>query len=391
MSFSNEFNTQHYTEPSRADSAAHDQIMQKVHAIQNNTNTIKTAVLAAHQSRQSTQRIVLGMGELHGDGLHIIQQIDILKALQESGLYCATALEWPPNNINLHIDEFFKHETTDTLGLKIMLEARENRPLRNRLSADTTPIRTANAKLSRTLLHEFMDKSHIPVFCSDAPRDWDLFIRNERKVQHLLTSDHKVIEAIREARDILDLPHSNGSVAPIVSLKQLGMLVRNIYTKNATEAFLQEHPELDVILVEAGRAHITGNEALMPEPSPYDHNISSLFAHSSNHLFIGAPLYMSEEDKIQNTPVQALQNPQILTLDHLGKSPFNTHSSSISNLQETEHIQNLSPYFSFISDTLCAQSPLELLEVRSETLKTDLLDLRYKNGFIRSCPIKAQL
>ena len=361
-----------------------DHIARKVQAIKNNTNAIVNAIFSSRKYTNFNQKIVLGVGELHENGLHVIQQIDILKELKENGLNCATALEWPSNNIDLHIEEMLTSNKANQNTLKAMMEAKENNSLRNRLSADTEPIRTANARLSRALLHEFMDNHHIPVFCTDAPRDWDLYISAERKAQHLLASDSKVMEAINEAIRILNPQDGNSRLLPMASLNQLGMLARNIYTMNEIETILQEYPEIDVILIEAGRAHITGNDTLKPEPSPYENSLANLFERDSNHFFVGAPLYNSQEDKSQNTPSQASINSQILSLDYLNKSSFNTRSSNVSDLNEAAHMQSLSPYFPFIDETLCGRSPLELHNQRKETLSNSVRNLRHNNQFSRT-------
>lgn len=385
MSFSNDFNGQQQMQPcvnvNGAASDAQASVKQKVQTIESNTNAITNAVLAQRQFGGSN-KIMLGMGELHENGLHVIQQLSVLDALQKNGLNCATALEWPANNIDLHIEEIFKPETTDKAGLIGMLGAEDNTFLRNNLSADTTPIRSANARLSRALLHEFMDDHHIPAFCTDAPRDWDLFIQNQRKFQHLHTDDPKVADAVNEAMGLLNLSDDHTSVPPIDSLRQLGMLARNIYIINEAESILQEHPEIDVVLIEAGRAHVTGNDTLKPEPSPYEHSMSSLAAGRSRHAFIGAPLYSSQEEKTQNTSPQALNDPQILSLDYLEKAAFNTNSSKNADLKEAEHIQSLSPYLPFIDETLRGRSPADLHAERKEALRNDLRDLRDNNGFV---------
>lgn len=390
MSFSNEFNGQKSAPlpvsgntPIAQDD---DQASLKAQAIINNATTITNSVLAQRQTALPGQKVILGMGELHENGLHVLQQIAILDSLKKSGLNCATALEWPSNNIDLHIEEIFKAETTDKTGLIEMLEADDNSSLRNRLSADTTPIRSANARLSRALLHEFMDDNLIPAFCTDAPRDWELFIENQRKAQHLLTDDPRVADAVDEAMRILNLPNDHRTVPPVDSLKQLGMLARNIYITNEADRILQEHPEIDVVLIEAGRAHITGNDLLKPESSPYEHGMSNLVSQRSHHSFIGAPLYSSQEDKAKNTPPYALTDQQILDLDYLDKSPFNTNSSKVSDLKEADNIQSLSPHFPFIDDTLRGRTPTALYEERKATLSSDLRDLRDNNGFTLTKP-----
>lgn len=390
MNFSNDFNGRQQTQPSvkgkGAVSDADARIDGMVQAIEENTKNVTNAVMERRQHTGSGPKVMLGMGELHEDGLHVMQQISILDALQKAGLYCATALEWPANNIDLHIEEIFKLETTDKSALIGMLEAEENSELRNSLSADTTPIRSANARLTRTLLHEFMDNRNIPAFCTDAPRDWDLFIQNQRKSQHLHVDDPKVSEAVKEAMGLLNLPDDPTSVPPIDSLRQLGMLARNIYIINEAERILKEHPEIDVVLIEAGRAHVTGNDTLKPEPSPYEHSMSSLAAKRSEHVFVGAPLYSSQADRAKNTSPQALVDPQILSLDYLEKTPFNTNSTKTSDLYEARQVQALAAYFPFIDKTLSGRTPLELYDDRKEALKNDLRDLRDNNGFMLAAP-----
>ena len=267
-----------------------------------------------------------------------------------------------------------------------MLEAEDNKSLRNSLSADTTPIRSANARLSRALLHEFMDDRHIPSFCTDAPRDWDLFIQNQRKFQHLHIDDPKVAEAVNEAFGLLNISNDAAFTSPVDSLRQLGMLARNIYIMNEADRILHENNEIDVVLIEAGRAHVTGNDTLKPEASPYEHSMSSLATKHSGHAFIGAPLYASQDDKMQNTSPQALTDPKIIELSYLEKAPFNTTSSKTSDLKEAEKIKKLSAYFPFISETLRGRSPKDLYEERRDELKKDLRDLRDNNGFTLTAP-----
>ena len=385
MSFSNDFKGLQQTQPAvKGTDAVSDvdaRIDGMVQAIEANTKNVANAVLARKQHGGPGPKVMLGVGELHGDGLHVMQQISILDALQKGGLYCATALEWPANNIDLHIEEIFKPETTDKAGLIGMLGAEGNRELRNSLSADTTPIRSANARLTRALLHEFMDDRNIPAFCTDAPRDWDLFIQNQRKFQHLHIDDPKVAEAVKEAKGLLNFADDPSSVQPIDSLRQLGMLARNIYIINEADRILREQPEIDVVLIEAGRAHVTGNDTLKPEPSPYEHSMSNLVATRSEHVFVGAPLYSSHVDRANNTSPQALEDPQILVLDYLEKTPFNTNSSKASDLNEAVQIQALAAYFPFIGETLGGRTPLELYDERKEALKNDLRDLRDNFGF----------
>lgn len=390
MSFSNDFNGQQQTQTSVKGnvvvSDADARIEGMAQAIKENTKNVTNTVIKRKKHGSSGPKVMLGMGELHEDGLHVMQQISILDALQKSGLYCATALEWPANNIDLHIEEIFKPETTDKAGLIRMLGAEENTKLRNSLSADTTPIRSANARLSRALLHEFMGNRNIPAFCTDAPRNWDLFIKNQRKFQHLHLEDPKVAEAVKEAMGLLNLSDDPTSVLPIDSLRQLGMLARNIYIINEANRILDEYPEIDVVLIEAGRAHVTGNDTLKPEPSPYEHSMSSLVAKRSEHVFVGAPLYSSHFDREKNTSPQALVDPQILSLDYLVKTPFNTNSSKTSDFNEARHMQALGAYFPFIGETLGGRTPLELYEERKEALKNDLRDLRDNNGFMLTAP-----
>lgn len=385
MSFSNDFNGQQQAQSLASPTVSVEQSSslpeQKAQAIQNNTDIITNTILSQRQFARQGQKVILGMGELHENGLHVIQQLSIIDTLKKNGLNGAIALEWPANNIDLHIEEIFKPETTDKAGFIDMLDAPKNRSLRNRLSADTTPIRSSNARLTRALLHEYMDDNDIDAFCTDTPRDWDLFIENERKSQHLLTEDPNVAAAVNEAMAMLNMSGDAQSVPPVDSLKQLGMLARNIYITNQAEKILEENPEIDVILIEAGRAHITGNDILKPEPSPYGHSMTSLAATHSEHIFIGAPIYTSQEDKAKNTPPQALADPLILNLGFIEKSPFNTNSSKTSDLKEAENLQSLSPYFSFIGDTLRGRAPAALHQERKQALVDELRDLRDDNGF----------
>lgn len=357
---------------------------EEVQSLRKNTDIITRGIRERLANLRPGQKIVVCVGELHENGHHVALQTNVIHELTESGINVALALEWPPNNIDLHSDEIFKPETTDKEGIKAMLAAPWNEALRDRLSADTTPIRTGNARISRALLHQYLDNHDIPTFCTDAPRDWDLYLKNERSRQDLLTSDPKVAKAIEQASEVLRefglTPQTEG---PIDSLGQMGMLTRNMYMFNRTEEIFEDNPEIQVLFIEAGRAHVTGNHALIPERSWYEHSLNAIFSKRSGHIFIGAPLYKSEQDKLDNTPVQALRDPHTLHLEYTDATGFSSIRDPEADDREVAMIQRLAPHFSYIDETLEGRTPKELLEARSEDLRLTLKDLRDRNGFLR--------
>ena len=118
-------------------------------SLRRNTDIITQGIHKRLLGLQPGQKIVVCLGELHENGHHVALQTSVLHDLTESGVSVALALEWPPNNIDLHSDEIFKPETTNKEGMKALLQAPWNEALRDKLSADTTPIRTGNARISR--------------------------------------------------------------------------------------------------------------------------------------------------------------------------------------------------------------------------------------------------
>lgn len=358
-----------------------------VQSLRKNTEIITQGIHSRLPQLQPGQKIVVCVGELHANGHHVALQTNVIHELAQSRVNVALALEWPPNNIDLHADEIFKPETTDKAGIKAMLAAPWNETLRDRLSADTTPIRTGNARISRALLHQYLDNQGIPVFCTDAPRDWKLYIENNRTRQDLLVSDPKVAQAIEEAAGILEefgiIPQTEG---PIDSLGQMGMLTRNMYMFKRTEEIFWNNPDLQVLFIEAGRAHVTGNHALIPERSWYEHSLNAIFTSRSQHIFVAAPLYKSEEDKLDTTPVQALMDPHMLHLEYTDAKGFSSITDSEADANEASMIESLAPYFSYVGETLQGRTPQELFNARSESLRLTLRNLRDNNGFLLAAP-----
>lgn len=356
---------------------------EEVKSLKKNTDIITQGIHERLARLKPGQKIVVCVGELHENGHHVALQTNVIHDLTESGVNVALALEWPPNNIDLHSDEIFKPETTDKEGIKAMLAAPWNAALRDKLSADTTPIRTGNARISRALLHQYLDNHDIPTFCTDAPRDWELYLENNRSRQDLLTSDPGVARAIEQASEILRqfgiTPQTEG---PINSLGQMGMLTRNMYMFNKAEEIFEENPDIQVLFIEAGRAHVTGNHALIPERSWYEHSLNAIFASRSQHIFMGAPLYKSEKDKLDSTPVQALEDPHTLHLEYTDATGFSSIVDSDADDREVALIQSLAPHFPYIGETLEGRTPKELYEARSEDLRLTLKDLRDRNGFL---------
>ena len=359
-------------------------------SLRRNTDIITQGIHKRLLGLQPGQKIVVCLGELHENGHHVALQTSVLHDLTESGVSVALALEWPPNNIDLHSDEIFKPETTDKEGMKALLQAPWNGALRDKLSADTTPIRTGNARISRALLHQYLDNHNIPVFCTDAPRDWALYLQNNRSRQDLLTSDPEVAKAIEAAAEKLRefgyVPQTEG---PIDSLGQMGMLTRNMYMFERAEGILHDNPDIQVLFIEAGRAHVTGNHALIPERSWYEHSLNAIFDRRSPHLFIGAPLYKSEKDKLDSTPVQALTDPHTLHLVYTDASGFSSITDQTADEREVALIESLAPYFPYIDETLDGQTPKALFDARAEKLRLALRDLRDNNGLLLTAPENA--
>ncbi len=358
-----------------------------VESLKKNTDIITQGIVDRLGLLRRGQKIVVCVGELHENGHHVALQTNVIHELTQRGVKVALALEWPPNNIDLHVDEIFKPETTNKAGVKALLQAPWNASLRDKLSADTTPVRTGNARINRALLHQYLDNHNIPVHCADAPRDWKLYLENNRSRQDLLTSDPKVAEAIEEASEILrEFGITPPTEGPIDSLGQMGMLTRNMYMFNRTEEIFEENPDVEVLFIEAGRAHVTGNHALIPERSWYEHSLNAIFAARSQHVFMGAPLYKSEQDKLDNTPVQALNDPHTLHLEYTDATGFSSIRDPEADDREVALIQSLAPHFSYISETLEGRTPKEMYEARAEELRLTLRQLRDNNGLLLTAP-----
>lgn len=356
-------------------------------SLKKNTEIVTKGIKDRLSTLPPNQKIVVCLGELHENGHHVALQTSVIHELKGAGVNVALALEWPPNNIDLHSDEIFKPETTDKEGIKAFLRAPWNAALRDKLSADTTPVRTGNARISRSLLHQYMDIHNVPVFCADAPRDWNLYLENNRTRQDLMISDDGVAKAMEGASQVLRefgiVPQTDG---PIDSLGQMGMLTRNMYMFGKSEEIFLNNPELEVLFIEAGRAHVTGNHALIPERSWFEHSLSAIFAARSPHIFMGAPLYKSEQDKLDSTPVQALNDPHTLHLEYTDASGFSSIVDSNADDREVALIESLAPYFPYIGDTLEGRTPKELFQSRSEQLRLTLRDLRDNNGLLLTAP-----
>lgn len=101
---------------------------------------------------------------------------------------------------------------------------------------------------------------------------------------------------------------------------------------------------------------------------------------------MGAPLYKSEQDKLDNTPVQALKDPHTLHLEYTDASGFSSIRDPEADDREVALIQSLAPHFPYIGETLEGRTPKELYEARSDELRLTLRDLRDNNGLLLTAP-----
>lgn len=352
--------------------------------IQQNTDTILHEIFTRLPNLQSGQKIILAIGENHANGLDISLINNLVYEISQQGLNCAYAVEWPDNNIDIHIDEVEPPEQTDITKLKATLALPDYKTLRDKFSADTTPIRAGDARLNRAILHQYMDNHQIPVFCMDAERDWGAYIANERKWQNLLQTDQRTAEAISEAANILKLSPSENGYPPINALHQFGMLARNIYGVSTIKSIIEEHPEIDVVIIGAGRSHTAGNENLKNDPkqSPYEHSLSKLFKAKTGHSVIVANLYISDAEKMKTLPIEAQVDRDILMLEHRLNVLFDTRENTRSDIQESNYIASMSPHFPWISETLNEKTPTKLREQRRLDLLSKLEQFRDKHNFV---------
>ncbi|MBK6896064.1 MAG: hypothetical protein IPH06_05685 [Alphaproteobacteria bacterium] len=353
-----------------------------IDSIRLNGELVSQEILTRLDTARSGQKLVVGFGELHENGAHIVLEHDVVHKMVVNGVSCAFAVEWPPNNIDLHIDDEMKGGTADKAGLQSFLRRPGNERLREKLSADTTPIRSNNARLSRTALHQYLDNHGIPVFCADAPRDWSRYITDDRTAQHLLADDPKAAAAIAEAAYFLHIKPGEIGYPSVNALHQFGMLARNLYMLHEAEDILDRNPDIQILFLQAGRAHITGNHALLPEPSPYEHGLSWLFAEQSGHVFVPVPFYGSGADREANTPPDAMGDLRQIMLGYVENTPFNVVTSNISDKTEAQQLRELSPYFDYIGETLDGRDARELREERKEALMHTLERIRDENHLV---------
>lgn len=353
-----------------------------VDSIETNVEIITNSIFShLAQPHPAHQKLIVGFGELHETGSHVIIEAAVVDRLAKAKIPCAFAVEWPPNNIDLHIDDEMSSATTDKARLKDLLALPGYASIRNKLSADTTPIRSSNARLSRTVLHEYLDNHGVPVFCADAPRDWELFLKYDRVEQHLLMTDPKGKYAIQEAAELLHISPGPDGFLPVSSLKQFGMLARNLYIYNEAMDILEKAPHTQVVFLQVGRAHVVGNDSLKPESSPFEHGLSHIFAKKwQPNGFLGAAFYSSAKDRENTIPSLAYADPTFLNLVDVENVAFNVVSSDTADKRETAHIKSLAPFFPFISETLGDKSPVELREHRKEALLHSLEEVRDTNG-----------
>lgn len=375
---------------------------QLAYIVQKNTDILSSEIINTRlPNLEPGQKIIIVVGEIHENGLDIAFIGNLLHELTLEGFNCAYGVEWPPNNIDMQIDDVIPENYANITKLKETLALPEHKALRNDLSADTTPIRTINARLTRTVLHQMTDNHNIPVFCIDAQRNWEDYIKNERKWQDLLQTDPETADAIAEAAKILGLSPSENGYPPINALHQFGMFGRNIYGVNAVEDILAEHPEIDILVIASGLAHTAGNDNLTPEPSPYKHSLSSLFKEKRiSHSVIVANLYTSDAEKKERLPEAALHDLDILTLEHRTNLPFNSYIppdakpetdnpkdyNDRSDIQETNYLTSMTAHFPWISETLDGKKPFELYLQRRAELFQKLGQVINKNNLLLQTP-----
>lgn len=344
--------------------------------IEKNTQILVDAILERLKNAQAGQKIIVDFAEIHDNGTHVTLLNNVLDQLVQRGKKCAVALEWPPNNIDIYIDDDNSLTVQEKESLKSLLHEDDFEDLRDKLSCDTTPVRTVNAPLSRSILHEYMDQHDIPVFCSDAARDWARYKLDKKEKQHLLTTDDKTLSAIHEALHTMGLNFSEGNTPSPNALKKLGMLSRNIYTSEDVLDRIEDFPEIEIIFIDSGRAHMAGNDNLDPEPSPYEHGLSYIFKQKSPHAFIGAPIYASKEEEKFDTPKEALKDPDILNLDYMVYLPFNTKNSNKAHIHEDEYINAVKSSFPWMRETLNGKNGVSMLNKRTKDLYNQIIKLR---------------
>lgn len=354
-----------------------------IERIKLNTEMIVDSVKAhLNDPGSSGKKVVLALGELHERGAHITLETNVLDALEKQGIKCGFLYEWPPNNVDMQVFYGMSDQDTDKKAFLDYLHQPEQAKLMAYLSEETQPVRSDNARVSRAVLHAYIRQNYIPLKCSDSPRDWRFYDQNKRNRQELLTTDQGNIDAIAEAFRILNIQGPISAHEPIDSLGHLGMLARNIYMANQVEAMARDYPDLDVIFMQVGRAHVTGCDAL-DDPSPYEHSLANIFAHRAGFNFVGAPFYISHADRLENMPVPAKQDEHILR--HLRFDPdaevHNVVGSGTADKREAEHIMSAARYLPWVSEVLGHKNPRVLHREQCEHLNSELERIRDEHGF----------
>lgn len=352
-----------------------DTISPLVQSIKTNTDIIIDCIETILPTLRDGQVIVIGYGETHASCGHITLATNVIHELAQRNIKTAFAAEWPINNIDLHIDDVAA-DKTDNEGLKAVLQDADHARLRDKLSADTVPIRTKDARLNRTVLHQYMDNHNIPVFCVDAQRDWKKYIDNDRKTQHLLADDPDTLVSVFGAGAIIGGDTKDTDFTNIDALSRHGMTARNLYTMLSIEKIAENNPDLKVIFVQEGLFHITGNDAAQPEAFPYKETLSALFNERSGHTYIPAPVYTTAENKISQNTAEMLSNQKSLDLLYL-ENNFCNLNDIYSDDKESKYLTAISAHFDWVNETLDDFTPNELRTKREKELLNKLADIHH--------------
>lgn len=355
-----------------------------IERIKLNTEMIVDSVKAhLNDPGSSGKKVVLALGELHERGTHIMLETNVLDSLVRQGIKCSFIYEWPPNNVDMQVKYGMSDEETDKRALLDFIHQPAQKALMTRLSEETQPVRSSNARLGRALLHAYIRQHDIPLLCADSPRDWEFYDQNNRLRQNLLASDPGNIDAIHEAFRILNIQGPISAHEPIDSLGHLGMLARNIYMANQAELMARDYPDLEVIFMQVGRSHVTGCDALQ-DPSPYPHSLANIFANRAGFNFVGAPFYISQEDRRKNMPPSARQDSHILKglRFDLDADIHNVVSSNTADKRESEQIEQASRHLPWINGVLRGSNSRALHQEQSERLTRELERIRDEHNFI---------
>ena len=84
-----------------------------------------------------------------------------------------------------------------------------------------------------------------------------------------------------------------------------------------------------------------------------------------------------------------MTDPHTLHLEYTDATGFSSITDQTADEREAVLIESLAPYFPYIEETLAGQTPKQLFEARSETLRLALRDLRDNNGLLLTAPENA--